>query len=346
MSETTRNTPKAPSPASQVMDIMAGFWSVQVMSAASALGIPELLAGAPKSYRALAEATGANPRALFRLLRAMTSLGLCQHEGDAFALTDAGNALRKDVPGSVRSIVMYAAGDQWRAWADLETVVRTGRPAPSVGTGAQGFADFATQPELAAMFNQSMVDGSKRTAEEALGVYDFSRFGCIMDVGGGYGAVLGVLLNANAAQRGIVYDLPYLATRTTDYLNKVGVGGRAQFIGGDFFQSIPAGADCYVLKYIIHDWVDERALTILRNCRKAAGEGGTLILIERVVPERMEALPAHRAIVGADLLMMAYGGEERTEKEFRDLLDRAGFSLIGIAPLPSGLNVIEAVARG
>lgn len=327
------------------MDIMAGYWSVQVMSTAAALGIPDLLADGLQSNRALAAATGANPRALFRLMRAMSSLGLCRHEGDVFELTEAGQPLRKDVPGSVRGIVMYAAGDQWRAWADLATVVKTGRPAPSVASGPEGFADFANNPELAAMFNQSMVDGSRRVAEEAVGVYDFSRFRRVMDVGGGYGAVLAVLLSANREQQGAVFEQPYLAQGTMAYLEKAGVAERAAFIGGDFFQSLPAGADCYVLKYIIHDWDDEHALAILRNCRKAAGQDGTLVLIERVVPERMEALPAHRAIVGADLLMMAYGGQERTEKEFRALLAKADFFLSRIAPLASGLNVIEAVSR-
>ncbi len=293
------------------------------------------MAEGPRHVGDLAAAAGADPQRLGRLLRALATLDLCRQLGDGmFELTRAGQVLRADAPGSLRGMAMHVGGMIWRSWGDLAYVVRTGKPSPSVASGPEGFAAFAADPAAAAVFNQSMVDGSRRVAAQLAAHYDFSRFCTVMDVGGGYGAVLAVLLQADSERRGIVFDLPYLAESTTDFLAREGVGGRAGFVGGSFFEQVPALADCYLLKYIIHDWDDAHALTILQKCREAAGTTGTVLLIEQIVPEHVEPTAAHRLIARGDLTMMVYGGTERTEAEYRALLAEAGLRIARIVPIP------------
>jgi hypothetical protein len=346
MSDTITPTIEESEEIAKVSEIINQFWQAQAISAACELKLPDLLAAGPRQAKEVAAEAGADAPRVARLLRALATLDLCRQGDDgAFELTRAGRVLRSGVPGSLRGMAMHVGGQIWKSWADLAYVVRTGQPSPSVVSGPEGFDAFAADPAAAAVFNQSMVDGSRRVARPLVASYDFSRFGTVMDVGGGYGAVLSTLLQADPARSGIVFDLPYLAEGTTQFLAREGVGERALFVGGSFFESVPALADCYLLKYIIHDWDDAHALQILTNCRIAAGATGTVLLIEQIVPDRMEPTAAHRLVARGDLTMMVYGGTERTEAEYRAILAAAGLRIAQIVPIPGGgFSVIEAVA--
>jgi len=329
----------------QLREMITGCWGTQVINVAAQLRIADLIGDGSKNADEIAEITGSNPGALFRLLRAMAGLGLCTHDGGrGFALTPTGQLLRGDVPGSMRGMALHWGTQLWGAYGHLADAVRTGEPKRAGGGGTEGFANFAANPEAGAVFNQSMADQSRLAGQSALRAYDFSRFTKIMDVGGGYGALLATILQALPGKTGIVYDLPYLAKDATSYLQREGVGDRAAFVGGDFFQSVPSGVDCYLIKYIIHDWNDERSLTILRNCAKAAGKGGTIILVEQVVPDRVAANPLHSAIARADMTMLsAAGGMERTQEEYCALFAASGMALTRIVPTDSVISLVEAV---
>ena len=194
------------------------------------------------------------------------------------------------------------------------------------------------------MFHQSMTDQTGPMAAALLGAYDFRQFRTLMDVGGSYGALLAAILRANPDQTGRVFDLPGLAEASSAYLAQAGVADRAGFSGGSFFEAIPDGADAYLLKSIIHDWQDEQAVGILTNCRKAAGEAGKVLVIERIAPAQVEAGPEQLPTIRGDILMLtANGGTERTEAQYRDLFTRAGLQLASVTPTTSGFSVMEAV---
>jgi hypothetical protein len=191
-------------------------------------------------------------------------------------------------------------------------------------------------------FQSAMAESSRTAARDAMQAYDFSRFARVLDLGGGYGGVLGELLKAHPRQTGAVFDLPFLKDGAEAYQRDAGVGSRAQFLGGSFFEAVPAGFDLILMKFIIHDWGDEEARTILNTCRAAADADTTLVLIEQVVPDVIQAIPAHQAVIRGDLTMMGMGGKERTAEEYRALLAEGGWRLQGIAPAGAQFSVIEA----
>jgi orsellinic acid C2-O-methyltransferase len=337
-------TPASPSSAARrLSDLINGFWAAQVINVAALLEIPERLAQRPQTAVEIAEAAGAHAPSVHRLLRAMQTLGLCTAAGNhAFALTEAGQLLRADAPGSMRGRALFTGDMLWKQFGDLEHVVRTGERTGAVVSGPEGFASLATDPLRLDAFQRAMAEGSVRAAHHAIHAYDFSRFGRVLDLGGGYGAVLAVLLERFPAMTGAVCDLSYLEEGAKRYLARAGVETRASFIAGDFFESVPAGYDAYVMKFIVHDWDDARAQRILTNCRRAAMPLSRVILLEQVVPDRLGVEAAHQAVIRADLTMMTVGGKERTAEEYRVLLTQAGWRLSGITAAADGFSVIEA----
>jgi hypothetical protein len=323
--------------------LITGCWSAQVIHAAVALGIPDRFERAPMSAADIAQAAGAHPRATFRLLRALATLGLCRDLGGGrFELTESGRFLRTDSASSLAGLARHWGTRTWAALAHLEQTVRTG--AAWAHGGREGFLSMAQRPEEAAVLNRSMVEQTLQVASAIVEAYDFSGLRRVIDVGGGYGALISVLLQANPHLEGASADLAYMEAEAVAYLRRAGVAERARFIATDFFRSVPAGADCYLLKYIIHDWADADCQVILRNLRAAAGEAVVLI-VERIVPERIE--PAHdrepaNVICGDINMMVATGGVERTEQEYRELLAAAGFGLARIIPTSSPFSLLEA----
>ena len=328
----------------RVLGLIMGAWPVQVIHVAVKLRLPDLMAAGETSSAALAGATGAHPRTLRRLLRAMAALGLCrQVDLDRFELTPAGGLLRAGSEGSVRGVALHYGERIWGAMSQLDQSVKTGRPWRI--SGVSGFEHMASDPDQMAMFHQSMADRTGPFGQDLLGIYDFGRFRTLTDVGGSFGALLAAILSAHAQLTGQVFDLPALEHASTAYLERAGVSGRASFIGGSFFDPIPPGADAYLLKSIIHDWDDEEAVRILRNCAAAAGTQGRVLVMDRIAPELATTDAADVVTFQGDLMMLtANGGLERTLSEFEALYAGAGLRLEAAVPTASGFSVMETRA--
>jgi orsellinic acid C2-O-methyltransferase len=332
-----------PGGAQHLSALINGYWAAQVLNVAATLGIADRLAHGPRSAEELAAAAEAHAPSVYRLMRALQTLGICRAlEGGRFELTPAGQFLRADVPGSLRGRALFTGDMLWRQFGDLNHVVRTGERTRAVTTGPEGFAALAADPARREAFQQAMAEGSVRAARDALRVFDFGRFANVLDLGGGYGGVLAVLLASHPSMTGAVCDLAYLALPATRYLERAGVADRARFVAGDFFQSVPRGYDAYVMKFVIHDWDDESAARILTHCRAVAAPSARVILVEQVVPDVLGTSVADQAVIRTDLTMMTVGGKERTVEEYRALLAGAGWRLEQVARASAEFSVLEA----
>lgn len=330
---------------SPLVDVAWGYMPARIIAAAAELDIADQLAEGPRTTDELAGATGAHPPTLRRLLRALVALGvLAQADPDRFELTELGGHLRSDAPDSVGSIVRFLCSPgPWQAWGDVMTSLRTGETAFDRLFGMQAFEYLAQHPDEAAVFNAAQAQHTRETAAGLIAGYDFSRFGTVADLGGGSGMFLARLLQAEPALRGVLFDIPSGVTAAPSVLEEAGVADRCEVVTGSFFESVPAGADAYVMKMVLHDWDDEQVVAILRNCRAVLPDEGRVLVVERLVPEMIT--PDDTRTLLADLLMLVLtGGRERTEAEYRDLLTEAGFALLGVTePLsPLGFQVLEA----
>ncbi|HXS26330.1 MAG TPA: methyltransferase [Steroidobacteraceae bacterium] len=330
-------------PAQQLSALINGYWAAQVLNVAAMLGFADRLAQGPCSADELAAAAAAHAPSVRRLMRALQTLGVCRAVEDGrFELTPVGQFLRADVPGSLRGRALFTGDLLWRQFGDLTNVVRTGERTRVIASGVEGFEALAADPARLDAFQQAMAEGSVRAARDAQRVFDFGRFANVLDLGGGYGAVLAVLLASHPAMRGAVCDLAFLAQPATRYLERAGVADRARFVAGDFFRSVPRGYDAHVMKFVIHDWDDEHAAHILRNCRAAAAPSARVILLEQVVPDALGTSVADQAVIRADLTMMTVGGKERTADEYRALMAGAGWRLERIVKASAEFSVLEA----
>lgn len=327
--------------------MIAGYASAQIVHVAAQLGLADLLADGPRSLEDLAAATGTHAPSLARLVRALAALGIvAEANGGRIELTPLGVPLRSDAPGSVRDAVLFLVGEWfWRAWGGLLHSVRTGEPAFDRIYGMSNFEYWAHEPEAGAIHDAFFRAMTRTTNAPIVGAYDFSRFGIVVDVGGSTGALLAAILLAHPGVRGILFDLPHVVSGAGSVLAEAGVAARCEVVGGSFFESVPKGGDAYVLRYVIHDWDEERSVAILRRCREAMAPGAVLLLVEQVVPERLEAVPEARRVTRLDLQMLVLtpGGRERTVEEFRSLLRAAGFELRAVKPTASPFRILEAV---
>lgn len=325
----------------------SGYIKAQILYVTVELGIADLIADGPRSYAEIAEKTGTHPRTLRSLLRALVGQGIAtQVDADQFALTEVGGQLRADAPGSVRDqILLTTAPELWRAWGDLATIVRTGEPSRQPGTGWTPLEWLLQDPIGSVKLHELSGQSTRALAPGIAEAADFTRFGLVADIGGGDGTLIAGILTAVPGLRGVLYDLPSAVETAPPTLDAAGVTDRCQIIGGDFFQSVPPGADAYMLKYVVHDWNDDQVATILRNCREVMHTEGRLFIVETVVPPIMTA---DNPIAVADLgVLVGCGGAERTADEYRWLLEAGGFTLTTIKDVllgtePSGLQVIEA----
>ncbi|HWA88578.1 MAG TPA: methyltransferase [Rhizomicrobium sp.] len=320
-------------------------WGLSVLNVAVQLKIPDLVARGVDDVESLAAATASHPPSLARLMRALRSLGVCSTAADGrLTLTADGRCLLESEPGSIRGQVLFAGDSLWKQFGDLLGVVRTGGRSSSSAFGIHGFDGLNEEPQACHAFHLSMAASSDGAARSAAKVHDFGRYTRILDVGGGYGGALVVLLNAFDKLRGAVFDLAFLGAPAAAYLKVAGVERRSSFVAGDFFDALPAGFDCYFLKSVLHDWDDDRALSILKNCTRAAAGGASVLLLEMVLPERIEPRPAHRILTRSDLTMLTIGGRERTADEYRQLLGGAGLALRRMTACSGSYRLIEAVA--
>jgi SAM-dependent methyltransferase len=337
----------ADSPSVAVLGLSTAYQASRALYVAAKLGLPDLLTGGARPVDDLAAAAGADAPSLRRLLRALAAFGVFAEGDDGrFALGPLGGCLRGDAPDSVRALVlMFGDDDFWRTWGALEHCVRTGESAARhlFGT-ADAFARYAAEPELGAVFNAGMTILSATTASAVVTAYDFSGLSRVVDVGGGQGRLIAAILGANSALRGTLLDLPSVVEGAPVLLAEAGVADRCEVVGGDMFAAVPGDGDLYILSRVVHDWEDTRAIAVLRNCRRAMHPQARLVLVERVLPDRIKTTPEAQRVVLSDLNMMVRtGGHERTGSDFAALLARAGLQLVRVHPTAGPVSVVEAV---
>jgi hypothetical protein len=340
----TNNTVMTDHSAPAIVDLMKHGALAQAAYVAAELGLADHLASRSMHVDELAAAINCHPASLRRLLRALVTLEICVEQDDGtFVLGRSGSVLRTDNADSLQSRLLWFGRNQWAVWAQLLQTVRTGESARKRMTGHDGFGMFDENPNAASVFNTGQVQRTRLVAREVARHYDFSGVKTIVDVGGGHGGLLATLLRANPGVRGVLVDRPHAMAGARALVEQAGVADRCVLLPGDFFKSLPTGADIYLLKNIIHDWDDERASRILHNCHDAMPDSSRLLLVELVLPDRLDASASHRSIVHDDLAMMlGPGGKERTEQEFRKLLQFSGFALVGIKPIGIEFRILEA----
>src|SRR5712691_4909452 len=318
--------------AAELRRLIDGFRASQVIHAAAALGLADLLGDESRTSDELAAATEADPRTLYRLLRALAALGVFREEaGQRFTLTELGLPLRTDAPDSVAGWAVLIGRPYYRdAWSHLVESVRAGENAFRLAYGMSVWEYRAQHPEEGTIFDAAMASSSRLVIDSLLAAYDFGRFGTIVDVGGGNGALLAALLAKYPKLRGVLFDQPHV-------VQGVDLGPRCQVVGGSFFEAVPDGGDAYVLKWIIHDWEDEESTAILRTIRRT---GGTVLVIERLLGPPNEDPIAKLSDIN---MLVGAGGRERTLEEFVALFEAAGYRLAGSTSSASGMHVLEGV---
>jgi hypothetical protein len=288
------------------------------------LGVADAVGESPVPLDGLAAAVGADADALYRVMRALASLGYFTEAAPrAFAHTPLSELLRDGVPGSLRHYALWMAGDAYGAWADLGQTVRTGQPAFDRVFGTPIFEYLDAHDASRAVFNKAMA-GTMAARLDVVRAEDWSDVGTLVDVGGGRGALVAAVLEANPQMRGIVVDMPSVAEEAAQHLSELGLSDRCQAVGGDFFTEVPAGGDVYLLAQILHDWSDDEAIAILRTCRRTMSDHARLIVLEQVVPPGDE--PSFAKLLDLAMLVLLTG-RERTEDEWRALLAAGGFEL-------------------
>lgn len=311
---------------------------------AAYLRLPDLLRSGARDAEDLACEARCHAPSLHRLMRALCSLDLCEEQDPGrYALTPSGQLLCSDAPGSLRSWMIWWGRYMWPVWGHLLHSIASGQSARRLLTGADDFRHLEGDREAAAFFNGAMAEFTRLVAKEVVARYDFADCGTIVDVGGGHGALIAAVLAAHPSMRGVLLELPHALPGARAYLEAAGVAARCEMVCGDFFSAVPP-ADAYLLKAVLHDWDDDECAAILRNCRRAIAQHGRVAIVERVMPARLCASPAHQAIARADLnMLLAQGGRERSEAEYRALLQRAGFRLSRIVHTSLEYSVVEGI---
>ena len=325
----------------QVEELITGYWKSQSIYAAAKLGIADLLITGPQTPEQLAAATNTDASALYRLLRALASIGIFEeNEAGEFTLTPLAEPLRSDDPESKQALAIMNGEDQFRPWCEIIYSLQTGKPAYDNIWGKSIFEFLSEHPEKARIFDKAMIGIHGRGTDAAIKAYDFADIKVLADVGGGNGSNLISILQACPNLKGILFDVPHVVENARARIEQASLTDRCELVGGDFFQSVPAGADAYLMRHIIHDWNDEKSLQILKNCHAALPVNGKLLVMESVID------PGNDPFAGkfVDLVMLLVtGGKERTAAEFQTLYKQAGFKLARILPTESELSIIEGV---
>jgi hypothetical protein len=332
-----------PPAALQVIQMIHGKHVSQAISVAAELGIADALKDAPKHVEELAAATSTHAPSLYRLLRALASVGIFAEIGNRqFSLTPLAACLRGDAPDSIRNLARwYGAPLSLRGWEELLHSVKTGETGVKQALGVTDtFSYLSEHPEQEQIFHACMTEISRKNTPGIVGAYDYGRFRKIVDVGGSHGLLLSAILRRYPGPRGVVFDLPRVVEGAQRAIAADGLTERCEAVAGSFFESVPAGADAYVLKQVIHDWDDAPAVAILRNVRQAIQPEGRLLLIEIVIPPGNE--PSLSKLSDLAMLVVA-GGRERTAIDYGDLFAAAGFTPIAIHPTASPQCAIEGV---
>jgi hypothetical protein len=331
MSETDENK-DVPSPQTVLRQMVQGFMPAKSLQVAAELGIADLIAEKPKTAAQLSTILGVHSESLYRLLRALASLGIFKEiSHNQFENTSLSEAFRTNVPGSMKDFLIFYPDDGFLlAWTKLLDVVKTGKPSFKDANGCEQWEYFQKHRESAERFNKGISARTSQVISALLNSYDFSQFKTLIDVGGGLGTILAPILNKFPQLHGCLFEQSSVIEEAKSFLEAQGVISRCNLISGDFFESVPKDFNAYLMKSIIHDWEDEKALAILKNCRASINKHGKLLLIERVIGQ-----DAPQSVKWGDLYMMViYGSRVRTEQEFRNLLRASDFELKRVIALP------------
>jgi ubiquinone/menaquinone biosynthesis C-methylase UbiE len=341
MTPSVQSHSAAVSPEMAMMQLISGFWISRAICVFAQLGLADQMTNEARPVAELATITDTHAHSLRRLLRALATIGVLNEVGeDKFSLTPLSETLRTDVPGSLCSTaVSELGGENYAAWGELLHSVKTGEVAFDHVFGMNLWESLERNPEDARIFNDSMSRATAETNEAILASYDFSGIRKLVDVGGGHGTLITSILTRYPEMKGVVFDAPSVIEGARSRIDAAGLSDRCEAAAGDFFIKLPQGPDAYILKWILHDWNDERARTILRNCRSVITSDGKLILVEMVIPPGRE--PHFGKFIDLNMMVIT-GGLERTEEEFEQLLTESGFKLVRVIPTSSPISIIEA----
>lgn len=330
----------------QLMRLVFGGMAAQVVGLVARWRLADLIGDDTRTAADLAAELGNPEHTTIRVLRAAAALGLLdEREAGRFALTPVGAQLRTDHPGSVFAIArMFTDPVMTGAWQKLPDSARTGRTTFADVFGTDFFDHLKGEPELSALFNASMGQGTAGVAAVLPQHYDFGRFGTIMDVGGGDGTLLSAILREHAGPQGVLYDTVEGSAQAGATFRAAEVADRVTVQTGDFFAAVPGGADLYLLKSIVHDWSDDQVTTILGHCRKVIPRDGRLLILEPVLPEVVDNTMPPFAYLSDLNMMVNVGGRERTRADFEQVCTRAGFTVTAVTqlPPPAMFSIIEA----
>ncbi len=342
MPEIISTTVEQQTPQAQLVEMARGHWLTSFVYVAADMGLADCLAEGPRTAAELAQATGCDAPALYRFMRTLAGMGVFTEDASSrFSLAPLGEALRTDVPGSVRSAVLTLASPFFtRPASELHYSIKTGKTAFEKVFGMPTFEWLAKHPVEASMFSATMVGVHGAEPEAVAKAYDFSQFEIVVDIGGATGNLLATILSHHNKPRGILFDLPHVVCDAPALLKARGLTNRIAIESGSFFETAPAAHGCYLLSHIIHDWSEAQCLTILGNCRRAMAPDSRLLIIETVLPTGNVPHPGKLS----DMVMLAIpGGQERTEPEYSELLGKAGFRLTRVVPTNSAVGVVEAL---
>jgi len=322
-----------------LMRMVNGYQVSQAIHVAAVLGVPDVLKDGARHVADIADQTDTDPQALYRLLRALAAVGVF-FEGDqrTFSLTPLGRGLVLETQGSLRDYAIFVGHESnWDTWGNLLDGIRNGENVFRQVHGTSVWDYRAQRPEVSAMFNRATA--ATKLKGSVLGIYDFSPFRSIVDVGGGNGSMLADILRVNPLAQGILFDQPHVVSQ--DQLDAAGVAARCEVMGGDFFRQVPKGGDLYVLRAVLHDWDDADCIEILKTCRNAMADPARLLIVERLI----EPPNVGREIKFFDLTMFVLpGGRERTREEYSSLIAAAGLEVARVTePGGDNFSAIEAL---
>lgn len=333
--------------ARRLVELIGANWATQVIGVAARLGLADHVASGVTHVAALARACACDASALHRLLRGLAALGVLRLDAeDQISLTSTGELLRRDAPLGLNSHAQWWSQQAWHVWSDLMGSVQTGHSARQLAHGQKGFDHLDGDAASAHLFHRSMAELTRLVAEDLAVSTALPDSGVVMDLGGGHGELLSAVLRARPGLHGTMFDLEHAVVGAEAHLREAGVETRASVCSGDFFTTLPGPVDAVLLKSVLHDWDDADAVRILQRARDALAPNGRVLVIERVMPSRVEDLPEHRTTARSDInMLVSLGGRERTEEDYDVLLLAAGLTRWRTLPAASAFSVIEARAK-
>jgi SAM-dependent methyltransferase len=326
-----------------LFQMIIGKWISQALGTIAEIGVPDQLAKGARKCRDIARDAGMSEDGLYRLLRALASVGVFAEGADRrFRLTGMGQLLRSDHPESLAGYARFTAHDiTWRPWGLLSYSVKTGMPAFDHVFNASVFEHFSRNPEVAAVFDDAMTSISAMEARAVSDAYDFKGIETLLDVAGGHGLLLATILHRHKRMHGVLFDLPHVAANAAVTFTRAGITGRVRIESGDFFKELPSGNNAIIMKHVLHDWDDDSATRILQACHRALDTRGKVLIVDPVVPP--SNVPHYGKLLDLEMLVLTPRGRERTKAEFAKLLRGAEFRLSRVIPTESPLSIVEAV---